>query len=102
MLQELSADNSEAQGLYTILIKLETGIYLAFLNELLERVNKTSIKLQSCDSDLNTSIALLKSLKSFIELFREKFDYYEAIGKKSLIAMSILKIKSEFAHEMYA
>ena len=62
--------------------KLETGIYIVFWHDILERVNKTSTKLQSCNSNLNTSIAVLKSVKLFIESWRESFDGYQTLGKE--------------------
>lgn len=81
-LLELAEDNDEARGLYNIIIKLETNIYIVFWNDILKRINLTSLKLQSCNSDLNTSIALLKSLKSFIESLRDNFEKYEVLGKE--------------------
>ena len=48
----------------------------------MSRVNTTSLQLQSVDSDLNTSVALLQSLKSFIESVRDDFSNYEILGKK--------------------
>ena len=44
--------------------------------------NKISLKLQSCDLDFNTSISLLKSLKSFVESMCDNFDNYEVLGKQ--------------------
>lgn len=45
---------------------LETSIYLFFWSDILERVQTTSLKLQSYNSDLNTSVILSKSLKFFV------------------------------------
>ena len=64
--------------------KLETGIYLVFWHDVLQRVNKTSQKLQSYDIDLNTSIELLKSLRSYVESLRNNFNNYETLGKKNI------------------
>lgn len=78
----MSPTSPEAKGLLKNLTRLETGIYIAFWNDLLKRVNIVSKKLQSCDIDLNTSIALLKSLEHFFKSLREMFDHYETLGKK--------------------
>ena len=78
---ELSNENNEARELYKIMSRLETGIYIVFWNTILQRVNATSLKLQSCNADLNTSIALLKSLRQYIESTRNDFQNYETLGK---------------------
>ena len=57
---------SEASGLRDRMCKLETGIYTVFWNDTLGRVNATSYTLQDPKLDLNTAVALLKSLKSFV------------------------------------
>lgn len=40
------------------------------------------MKLQSPETDLNTSVASIKSLKSYIENLRDNFDHYESLGQK--------------------
>ena len=80
-LHDLSEYDNEAVGLYRKISKLETGIYAIFWNDILQMVNRTSLKLQSPETDLNSSLELLKSLKSFIEMKRDDFEYYEEQGK---------------------
>ncbi|KAJ8677000.1 hypothetical protein QAD02_012787 [Eretmocerus hayati] len=81
-LAELSSSNDEAIGLSESLNELETGVLLVFWNDILVQVNKTSMKLQSYNADLNSSIILLKSLGEFIESLRGKFEFYESRGKE--------------------
>lgn len=81
-LQKLAETNDQAKGLLKILKKLETGIYICLWNYILTIVNKTSVKLQSCKTDLNTSILSLKTLKSSIQTFRDEFLDYENLGKQ--------------------
>ena len=50
---------------------LETGIYSVFWNEILERVNATSRKQHDPKRDLNVAVAMVVSLKRFIEAKRE-------------------------------
>ena len=82
VLQEMSSENNEAQGLHAIMSRLETCLYIEFWNDILNAVNKISLKLQSCDSDLNTSIGLLITLKLYVESIRENFENYETVGKE--------------------
>lgn len=82
VLYELSNEHDQARGLYEIMNKLETGIYAVLWNDILQNINKTSLKLQSPKTGLNTSIACLKSLQCFIEQKRSEFDHYEKAGKE--------------------
>ena len=59
---------------------LETGIYSVFWNEILERVNATSRMLQDPTLDLNAAVAMVVSLKRFVEAKRETFTEYERHG----------------------
>ena len=59
---------------------LETGIYSVFWNDILERVNATSRKLQDSKLDLNAAVAMVVSLKRFVEAKRETFTQYERHG----------------------
>ena len=70
----------EAKGLYDQMCQLEMGIYTVFWNEVLDRANATSQKLQDPKIDLNTAVAALESLKSFINERRNMFREYEAKG----------------------
>ena len=65
-----------------LISKLETGIFLHFWKYLLSSVEGTNKQLQSPEIDLNTSIALLKSLKKVIENMRNDFDKYKKLGKE--------------------
>ncbi|KAJ8682566.1 hypothetical protein QAD02_018358 [Eretmocerus hayati] len=80
VLSELSESNDEAKGLLKVLCKLETSIYLVLWDDLLQRINSVSKKVQGYNADLNTSVSLLISLRSLIASFREKFPEYEKLG----------------------
>ena len=67
VLLQLSERNQEAEGLYNTLTSLETGIFIGFWGEILTTFNITSLKSQQSVIDSNTSIALSKSLVTFIE-----------------------------------
>ncbi|KAJ8665354.1 hypothetical protein QAD02_007016 [Eretmocerus hayati] len=63
VLSELSESNDEAKGLLKVLCKLETSIYLVLWDDLLQRINSVSKKVQGYNADLNTSVSLLISLR---------------------------------------
>ena len=71
---------SESNGLYERMCLLETGMYSVFWNEILERVNATSRKLQDPTLDLNAAVAMVVSLKRFVEAKRETFTEYKRHG----------------------
>jgi len=73
---------SEANGLYDTMCRLETAIYAAFWYDILARINATSQILQDPKLDLNTAVAALKSLHSFVNEKRETFHDYEKKGKE--------------------
>ncbi|KAJ8685476.1 hypothetical protein QAD02_021269 [Eretmocerus hayati] len=81
-LSELSSSYDEAASLLGSMNKLETGVLLVFWNDILDRVNSTSLRLQSYNSDLNSSIILLISLCDYIESLRSRFEFYENRGKE--------------------
>ena len=56
------------------------GIYTVFWNDILERVNATSKILQDPQLDLNSAVAAVKSLRTFIESKRDRFEEYEKEG----------------------
>ena len=64
---EMAKVRSEANGLFERMCQLETGIYAVFWDEILNRANATSHVLQDPKLDLNTAVAAIKSLKSFVE-----------------------------------
>ena len=70
----------EALGLRKKMCQLETGILASFWYEILGNLNKTSNTIQSLEVQLNTAIACVKSLKTFIGNKRYSFDYYERLG----------------------
>ena len=72
---------SQVDGMYDRMSTLEVGLYAAFWNDILERVNATSKTLQNPKLDINTAIACLKSLKCFVQSKRDTFDEYENQGK---------------------
>lgn len=61
--------------------KLETGVYCAFWNEVLDRFNATNKILQAPTLDLNNAVASIKSLKCFIDAQRDGFSMFEKKGK---------------------
>ena len=69
-----------SNGLYERMCLLETGIYSVFWNDILERVNETSRKLHDPTLDLNAAVAMVVSLKRFVEAKRETFTEYERHG----------------------
>ena len=77
---EVPKMRSESNGLYEHMCLLETGIYSVFWNEILERVNATSRMLQDPTLDLNEAVAMVVSLKRFVEAKRETFTEYERHG----------------------
>ena len=69
-----------SNGLYERMCLLETGIYSVFWNDILDRVNATSRKLQDPNLGLNAAVAMVVSLKRFVEAKRETFTEYERHG----------------------
>ena len=89
---EMAKVRSEANGLFERMCQLENGIYAVFWDEILSRANATSHVLQDPKLDLNTAIAAIKSLKSFVEQRRECFDAYEAQGEEKSGTTSYVQI----------
>ena len=86
-LEEIAVDEKQkadarntAMSLYETMAKLETGIFAQFWNDLLQRFNSTSKKLQSESIDLNTAVDLLQSLSVFVGSLRDRFDEYVTNG----------------------
>ncbi|XP_064115067.1 uncharacterized protein LOC135221173 [Macrobrachium nipponense] len=63
------------------MLKLETAIYVVFWHDILGRVDATSNTLQDPKLDLNTAVAVLKSLECFVREKRECFHVYEKKGQ---------------------
>lgn len=69
---------SEANGLFLKLDSLETSIMVTLWDDILERFNITSKKLQSVEIDLKTIISLYESLIQCVLVLRSiLFDLYE-------------------------
>ena len=58
---EVPTVQSESNGLYERMCLLETGIYSVFWNDIFERVNATSRKLQDSKLDVNAAVAMVVS-----------------------------------------
>ena len=77
---EVPKVRSESNGLYERICLLETEMCSVFWNDTLEIVNATSRKLQDPKLDLNAAVAMVVSLKRFVEAKRETFTEYERHG----------------------
>ena len=71
----------KAKGLLGRINRLETGIYTAFWNDLLQRVDATYRSLQNAKLDLNTAVVSLTSLRDFISAKRDSFENYKKQGQ---------------------
>lgn len=83
-INEKPSTKSEAVGLLKKINRLETVFMTIFWTNILERVNKTSKKLQSVDIDLITVVELYKFLIHYIESLRNEnsFKIFEDIAIK--------------------
>jgi len=81
VLGELSDDDFQAKGLHAKMCSLETSILAMMWNDILQRVQESNINLQNPRIDINTSIALLKSLQAFINSKRNDANYEEEGAK---------------------
>ena len=57
--------------------ELETAIMGFARNEILGRLNSTSMSLQDSTVSLNTATGLMKSLDNMVQIARVRFDVYE-------------------------
>ncbi|XP_037797211.1 uncharacterized protein LOC119592460 [Penaeus monodon] len=80
--EEKGCIRCEADGLLRQINQLETGIYIIFWNDILQRTDATNKTLQHAKLDLNTAVASLASLKDYVASKRESFDTYEKQGKE--------------------
>ncbi|XP_014678126.1 PREDICTED: zinc finger MYM-type protein 1-like [Priapulus caudatus] len=69
-----------ASSLYGVMNKIETGFYTVFWDSILDRFNRTSKSLQGNNTDLNTAVALLKSLSTFVHGLRDRFEDFVVEG----------------------
>lgn len=81
-LEEKMCVRCEAEGLLKQMNKLETGFYTIFWNDILQRTDATNKSLQHAKLDLNTAVASLTSLKSYVASKRDSFYEYEDQGKE--------------------
>jgi len=72
--EEKATVRSQADGLYDRMSTLELGLFTAFWNDILERLNATSRTLQGPKLDVNVAVALLKSLQQSVLSKRDSFD----------------------------
>ena len=71
--QEKGETRAEAMGLLRRMNTLEIGIYACFWNNILQRANATSKKLQTVKLDLNSAVASIHSLREYIKDKRGEF-----------------------------
>ena len=69
-------------GLLRRMNTLEIGIYACFWNNILQRANATSKKLQTVKLDLNSAVASLHSLREYIKDKRGEFQVFEREGEE--------------------
>lgn len=62
--------------------RIHIGIYAAFWNDILHRADCTNQSLQDPKLDLNTAVASLHSLKSFVASKRDSFQAYQKQGEE--------------------
>jgi len=68
---ETANGRSEANGILERMCKLETDFYAVFWLAILDRVNATGHRLQDPKLDMNTAVAMLKSLRCFVCVKRD-------------------------------
>jgi hypothetical protein len=61
---------------------IEIALYAGFWNDILERFNVTNKILQDSKVVLYSTVEALKSLRSFVDSKREKFEEYEEAARK--------------------
>lgn len=84
--REKAECKSEAKNLYLALVTLETAVLTIVWDEVLERFNKVSKKIQSPGLDICEGFALISSLQSFVKTLRQnsesKYSEYETRAKE--------------------
>ena len=76
-------------------------MYSVFWNDILERVNATSRQLQDPKLDLNAAVAMVVSLKRFVDAERETFTEYERHGA-TLYLVHQTSCRLASVHAMFA
>ncbi|XP_015120741.1 zinc finger MYM-type protein 1-like [Diachasma alloeum] len=72
----------EPKRLFQKMCSLEIAFYTLFWNDILESFNATNKLLQYPTMVLHVAVAALKSLRSFVESKRDKFEEYEKLAQK--------------------
>jgi len=92
---ENSKTKCECNGLLKKMKSLEMGILVSVWNDILERFNIVSKKLQNVHIDLTIVITLYKSLINYIMDLRNSFSHYEKLGieKTGIIQYKVSRIK---------
>ena len=71
----------DSGGLALHLSKLETSILVVTWGTILERMQETNKMLQKTGLGMNTAVSLLKSLTTFVDNMRERYDEMERKGQ---------------------
>lgn len=79
--------------------EIGTAFLTIFWNEVLARINQTSIVLQKENAHLAVTVDLLTSLEVFVQSLRTKFDHYEAEAKK-LVSTETYKTSNKRARRI--
>uniref|UniRef100_UPI00358E3B13 uncharacterized protein n=1 Tax=Myxine glutinosa TaxID=7769 RepID=UPI00358E3B13 len=78
--QEKALVRAQAEGLCGKLQTIENAFFMVFWADILERFNATNHILQNPSVDLNTALASLGVLRSFVESKRGSFEHYEKLA----------------------
>jgi len=81
--EQKAATRYQAEGFSCKMNELETAVMATAWNDILGRLNSTSICLQDPAVSVNTATGLMASLIDTVQFARDRFDFYEhmAIGK---------------------
>lgn len=75
---EINKDaRNEAQNIIKKMTSLDIAFMTVLWNRILERFDKTSVKLQEISLDLSVAVKLLKSLREYVGSIRNSFDDIE-------------------------
>jgi hAT family C-terminal dimerisation region len=91
VLDELAADKeqkadtrNQAEGFSCRMDELETAVMATAWNDILGRLNSTSISLQDPTVSLNTATGLMASLVDTVQFARDRFDVYEQMATEKV------------------
>ena len=91
VLDELAADKeqkahtrNQAEGFSCRMDELETAVMATAWNDILGRLNSTSISLQDPAVTLNTATSLMASLVDTVKVARDRFDMYEEMATQKV------------------